>query len=111
MTKGLRHTSKRANWTLSIRQPIFDDMMGNEQSRKGISEIEGKVGEGSDERMEPREACDIDGQTDRSKWTGAHESKRDASEFQTSLSRVADREKLPLLLEGAAVCRALHRQS
>ena len=58
--------SKWANWTLSIRQPIFDDMMANEQSRKGISEIEGKVAEGSDERMEPREACDIDGQTDRS---------------------------------------------
>src|SRR5512133_911997 len=40
----------RANWTLSIRQPIFDDMMANEQ---------------------------------------------------TSLSRVADREKLPLLLDKA----------
>jgi len=43
MTKWLRHTSKRGNWTLSIRQPIFDDMMANEQSRKGISEIEGKA--------------------------------------------------------------------
>src|SRR6266513_1876875 len=77
MTKSLSHTSKRANWTLSIRQPIFDDMTADEQSRKGISEIEGKVAEGSDER------------------------ERDASEFQTSLSRVADREKLPLLLDKA----------
>ena len=57
-------------------------MMGNEQSRKGISEIEGKVGEGSDERMEPREACDIDGQTERSKRAGAHESTWATSEFQ-----------------------------
>jgi hypothetical protein len=73
----LSHTSKRANWTLSIRQSIFDDIMANEQSRKGISEIEGKVAEGSDER------------------------ERDASEFQTSLSRVADREKLSLLLDKA----------
>ena len=75
MTKCLSHTSKRANWTLSMRQPIFYDMMANEKSRKGISEIEGKVAEGSDEQMK-REACDIDGQTDRSKWAGAHESKR-----------------------------------
>ena len=52
-------------------------MIANEQSRKGISEIEGKVAEGSDER------------------------EQDASEFQTSLSRVADREKLPLLLDKA----------
>src|SRR5258708_39180968 len=50
MTKCLSHTSKRANWTLSIRQPIFDDMMANEP---------------------------------------------------TSVSRVADREKLPLLLDKA----------
>jgi hypothetical protein len=75
-----------ANWTVSIRQLIlklvrcprslaptlvilpsmslipfapFDDMTANEQSRKGISEIEGKVARGSDER------------------------ERDASEFQT----------------------------
>jgi hypothetical protein len=34
----------------SIRQPIFDDTTANEQSRKGISEIEGKFAEGSDER-------------------------------------------------------------
>jgi hypothetical protein len=54
-------------------------MTANEQSRKGISEIEGKVAEGSDERMEPR----------------------DANEFQTSVSRVADREKLSLLLDKA----------
>src|SRR5206468_11370107 len=52
-------------------------MMANEQSRKGISEIKGKVAEGSDER------------------------ERDASEFQTSVSRVADRENLPLLLDKA----------
>src|SRR5262245_65907386 len=52
-------------------------MTANKQSRKGISEIEGKVAEGSDER------------------------KRDASEFQTSVSRVADREELSLLLDKA----------
>ena len=49
-------------------------MIANEQSRKGISEIEGKVAEGSDER------------------------ERDASEFQTFVTRVADREELPSLL-------------
>src|SRR5262245_31775303 len=52
-------------------------MTANKQSRKGISEIEGKVAEGSDER------------------------EREASEFQTSLSRVADRESLSLLLDKA----------
>jgi hypothetical protein len=41
------------------------------------------------------------GKAERSKWAGAHESKRDASEFQTFASRVADREKLPLLLDKA----------
>jgi hypothetical protein len=55
----------------------FGDMMANEQSRKGISEIEGKVAEDSDER------------------------ERDASESQTSVSRVADRENLSLLLDKA----------
>src|SRR5262249_6009030 len=53
------------------------DMTANKQSRKGISEIEGKVAEGSDER------------------------EREASEFQTSVSRVADRESLSLLLDKA----------
>jgi hypothetical protein len=52
-------------------------MTANEQSRKGISEIEGKVAQGSDER------------------------ERDASEFHPSVRRVADHEKLPLLLDKA----------
>ena len=42
---------------------------------EGISDIEGKATRGG-ARMEPRGASDIDGQTERSKWAGAHESKR-----------------------------------
>ena len=40
-----------------------------------MSDIEGKVTRVG-ARMEPRGASDIDGQTERSIWAGAHESKR-----------------------------------
>jgi len=52
-------------------------MTANEQSRKGISEIEGKVARVATSESGTR------------------------SEFQVPPSRVADREKLPLLLDKA----------
>lgn len=41
----------------------------------GKSDIEGKAAMGSGENGAAGDACDIDGQTERSKWVGAHESK------------------------------------
>ena len=47
-----------------------------------ISDIEGKETRlGASERS-GGDACDIDGQTERSKWAGAHESTWAANEFQ-----------------------------
>ena len=49
-----------------------------------ISDIEGKETRlGASERS-GGDACDIDGQTERSKWAGAHESTWAANEFQWS---------------------------
>ncbi len=47
-----------------------------------MSDIEGKAARVAMSEWSRREACDIDGQTDRSKWAGAHESMRATSEFQ-----------------------------
>jgi hypothetical protein len=47
-----------------------------------VPSIEEKAARVAASEWSRREACDIDGQTDRSKWAGAHESMRATSEFQ-----------------------------
>jgi len=49
-----------------------------------MSDIEGKVARGAMSERSRGDAGDIDGQTDRSKWAGAHESTWVTSEFQWS---------------------------
>jgi hypothetical protein len=49
----------------------------------GISHIEGKTAREAASKRSRGDASDMDGQTERSKWAGAHESMRAASEFQT----------------------------
>ena len=50
--------------------------------RSRVNDMEGKVTRvGASERSRG-DASDIDGQTERSKWAGAHESTREESEFQ-----------------------------
>ena len=48
----------------------------------GISDIEGRVAREAMSEWSRGDASDIDGQTDRSKWAGAHESMWATSEFQ-----------------------------
>jgi hypothetical protein len=49
----------------------------------GMSDIEGKAAREAASERSGGDAGDIDGQTDRSKWAGAHESVRAASKFQS----------------------------
>jgi hypothetical protein len=60
------------NPTEPIGRSRVNDMSGN-ATRVGVSE------------RSRGDASDIDGQTERSKWAGAHESTREVSEFQFSI--------------------------
>src|SRR6266496_138947 len=51
----------------------------------GRSDIEGKAAREAVSERSRGDASDIDGQTERSKWAGAHESTWAASEFQWSV--------------------------
>ena len=48
-----------------------------------MGDIEGKTAREAASERSRGDAGDIDGQTDRSKWAGAHESIRATSEFQS----------------------------
>ena len=50
----------------------------------GKSDIEGKVAREAMSERSRGDASDIDGQTERSKWAGAHESTWVTSEFQNN---------------------------
>ena len=50
----------------------------------GISDIEGKAARVAASEWTRRAVGDIDGETERSRWAGAHESMRATSEFQSS---------------------------
>ena len=54
---------------------------------EGISDIEGKATRVGASERSGGDACDIDGQTERSKWAGAHESTWAANEFQTIFAK------------------------
>jgi hypothetical protein len=53
-----------------------------ENGANGISDMEGKAVRVAASERSRGDASDIDGQTERSKWAGAHESTRATSEFQ-----------------------------
>ena len=66
--------------TRSLRRP--SDQGKERVSMELISDIEGKATRVGASERSGGDACDIDGQTERSKWAGAHESTWAANEFQ-----------------------------
>jgi hypothetical protein len=74
---------ERARWTVKSAR-VADESRGYERinGADGISDIEGKAAREAVSERSRRDASDIDGQTERSKWAGAHESTWATSEFQ-----------------------------
>jgi hypothetical protein len=70
---------------------VSDEGVGKRTSfngADGISDIEGKAARVAASERSRGDASDIDGQTERLKWAGAHEATRATSEFQILMARL-----------------------
>jgi hypothetical protein len=72
----------------------------SENGADGISDIEGKATRVGASEWSRGDASDIDGQTGRSKWAGAHESPWVANEFQIKIKKQASRGEVLVRIHG-----------